>query len=743
MNTLAIRNACLVFALLFCGAVRAQYLTIERRGDPNGLCGSPGLAACETIPTCTDPESNILRDDKYTGKILCNLPGRSLDIDEAFECPGQLRNYKFGQIQPSDTFFTSTDLHFGKSTVSDEDHVRHITMMNNFAAAGVHWPRGVGFPDEPIHRPAAIITSGDKAHDGQVPELGAYRLLYEQGLISESTKIPVFIGLGNHDVGNDCGFNNCAKRMFDYVTDHNACGASLDTGSDNYSWDWNGVHFVQLNKWAGDTELGSKTTDTHASGLQWLKDDLSKNVGHSRKPVIFFQHYGLDTFSTNGWWLQPDRETFWAAIRNYNVIGMFTGHIHSTGIYDFSIADSGPETHIDDFVGGTGGEDPCLNVSDTACGGRGHFFAVRTSKMFLDVASLEWKSSPGGGNVDATPQFTNLAPPSWDPKHNDTVEGPAFALGQKGCRKIINQRLIDVSSLASATGSGPITVTNSSSLSIPGPLALGISGITGSTCNLPTDTTGCNYSDWGLPPDVTNKSFVDRCVDTAAAPSTAFLFANNGSPITLPPSDTLSFSPAFTSTPVALAIKLYRVSPWKGARPNALDLVVQLRSGASIDSRCNTRRNCCRRSPYFRRLLSRRIACHLDRNAPDRIRVYRLDRQRGGPIQSFGRIENQWATQRDGTLRCTHRNSGGQHIGNLRSARPSRCAVRDSYFERSAAERRCGQLSNCNRRGFRATGARAPTEWKGNCSDQIAARTTRRNLFPQGSFRSGYPEIRQ
>ena len=193
--------------------------------------------------------------------------------------------------------------------------------------------------------------------------------------------------------------------------------------------------------------------------------------------------------------------------------------------------------------------------------------------MFLDVASLEWKSSPGGGNVDATPQFTNLAPPSWDPKHNDTVEGPAFAFG-KGCRKIINQRLIDVSNLASATGSGPITVTNSSSLSIPGPLALGISGITGSTCNLPTDTTGCNYSDWGLPPDVTNKSFVDRCVDTAAAPSTAFLFAINGSPITLPPSGTLSFSPAFTSTPVALAIKLYRVSPWKGASPNSLDLVV-------------------------------------------------------------------------------------------------------------------------------------------------------------------------
>lgn len=574
MNTLLIRTACLVFALLPCGAVRAQYLTIERRGDPNGLCGSPGRPACEVVPTCTAPDNNILRDDKYTGLVLCNLPGRSLDIDEPFECPGQFHNYGFGVVQPSDTFFTSTDLHFGKSTVSDEDHVRHTTMMNNFAAAGTHWPRGVGFPDEPIHSPAAIITTGDNAHDGQVPELGAYRLLYEQGLINESTKIPVFIGLGNHDVGNDCASNNCAKRMFDYVTDHNSCGASLDTGSDNYSWDWSGVHFVQLNKWAGDTELGSKTTDTHKSGLQWLTDDLANNVGHSRKPVIFFQHYGLDTFSTNGWWLEADRQTFWAAIRNYNVIGMFTGHIHSTGMYDFSIADSGPETHIDDFVGGTGGEDPCLNAGDTACGGRGHFFAVRTSKMFLDVASLEWRSTPGGANLDPTPQFTNLAPPTWDPQHHDTVEGPAFAFGQKGCRKIINQRLIDVSSLAPATGSGPITVTNSASVSIPGPLALGISGISGSTCNLPTDTTGCNYSDQGLPPDVTNKSFVDRCVDTAAAPSTAFLFANTGNPITLPPNATLSFSPAFTSTPAALNAKLYRVSPWKGASPNSLDLVV-------------------------------------------------------------------------------------------------------------------------------------------------------------------------
>jgi hypothetical protein len=249
-------------AIAFCTAAPAQFISIESRTDTFGSCGSPGYRACSILPTCTPPPSNELRDDEYTGFIECDLPGAYLGENNQGSLPLILQEYNFGQAIPGDMIFTSTDLHFGKPSVSNADHLRHTRFLNQFAASGTHWPRGIGFPDEAIHVPAAVVTTGDNAHDGQQTELGAYRLLYEQSQIAESINIPVFVGLGNHDVGNDCEFNNCAKRMFDYEAGHVLGGAkNFDTGSDNYSWDWNGVHYIQLNKWAGDTTLGSRTPD--------------------------------------------------------------------------------------------------------------------------------------------------------------------------------------------------------------------------------------------------------------------------------------------------------------------------------------------------------------------------------------------------------------------------------------------------------------------------------------------------
>jgi hypothetical protein len=539
-----------------CATASAQFVSIESRQDLFGRCGSPGIRGCyeHGQATCTEPDANILRIDPYTSLIQCDLP-------QASGAASLLRLYNNGAVTPSDTFFTSTDLHFGSTTVSNADHVRHVRFMAQFASSGRHWPAGVGFPDEPIHSPAAIVTTGDNAHDGQQEELGALRLLYEQSWISESTKLPVLIGLGNHDVGNDCTKNNCAQRMFDYVKEQAAGGvASIDDGSHNYSWDWNGVHYLQLNKWAGDTELGSGSTgSTHDAGLGWLTQDLANNVGNTGRPVVIFQHFGLDSFSigtppnTQEWWTAADRLHFWNIIRPYNVIGMFTGHIHSTGIYDFTENDGLPEKHIDDFVGSTGGQDPCLNYGHTACGGRGHFFAVRIADPYMDVASLEGRSNPDGTDHDAEPQFTNLAPPAWDPQ-SDSAQGPSFPNGQMGCRKIINRQLIDVSSLVSGlatigrTNGAAIIVTNTSRTTIPGPLAL----------EFQSPTRNLN-----------SKSFVASC----ASDSNAYMYPDGNNSGDLAPGASLTFTPLLQGgLSYFVDLALVRVGKVRGSDPAKVDL---------------------------------------------------------------------------------------------------------------------------------------------------------------------------
>ena len=110
--------------------------------------------------------------------------------------------------------------------------------------------------------------------------------------------------------------------------------------SDDYSWDWGGLHLVQSHRFAGDTDKGA------VDGLPWLKQDLAAHAGDGR-PVILFQHYGWDTFSIERWdpaastfdddgsgephwWSEEDRDALLAAIAGYNVIGIFHGHEHET-----------------------------------------------------------------------------------------------------------------------------------------------------------------------------------------------------------------------------------------------------------------------------------------------------------------------------------------------------------------------------------------------------------------------------
>src|SRR5271165_3087842 len=178
-----------------------QYASIVEYSSEGTSCGAPGETACPTLPSCVGPSGNILRDDEFTGFVVCDLSGSAeFGGDGSHTLPQLLYQYQVGDFTPGDTIFTSTDLHFGKPTVSDLDHARHTRYLNQFAASGTHWPRGVGFPDEAIHVPAAIVTTGDDTHYGHENELGDYRLLYEQNWIHESTNFPVIPGLGNHDV---------------------------------------------------------------------------------------------------------------------------------------------------------------------------------------------------------------------------------------------------------------------------------------------------------------------------------------------------------------------------------------------------------------------------------------------------------------------------------------------------------------------------------------------------------------
>jgi cytolysin (calcineurin-like family phosphatase) len=284
-----------------------------------------------------------------------------------------------GAVPPIDaTFLFSNDIHTCRmgnglspnclaEGKTDENLLRHIASLNRIAEA--RWPAeihgaptGLASAGQPIAPPLGLVLGGDLTDDGggqtALPEEGTqliqFSQRYKQGTDPKRTRMPVYLGLGNHDLdqdGHPPRIDWYRRELRDYVEVNHRSGvffkpdvpvSNYDVESDCYSWDWGGLHLVHCQRFAGDTNKGA------ISGLAWLKEDLAANAGDGR-PVLLFQHYGWDSFSTERWdaarntfdaggsglphwWTEAERAALLDVISGANVIGLFHGHQHEDAL---------------------------------------------------------------------------------------------------------------------------------------------------------------------------------------------------------------------------------------------------------------------------------------------------------------------------------------------------------------------------------------------------------------------------
>ncbi|WP_054311064.1 metallophosphoesterase [Mesorhizobium sp. 1M-11] len=205
-----------------------------------------------------------------------------------------------------------------------------------------------------------IVVGGDMTDDGggqvtqpsEGTQLLQFSQRYQQGVGPDRVHVPVYVGLGNHDLdqnGPPPHADWYRRELRDYVEVNHRPGvffkppvpvADYDVASDCYSWDWGGLHLVQLHRFAGDTAHGAE------SSLPWLQRNLAAKAADGR-PVVLFQHYGWDSFSVERWdpqkstfddegagaphwWSAAQREDLLAVLTGYNIVAVFHGHQHET-----------------------------------------------------------------------------------------------------------------------------------------------------------------------------------------------------------------------------------------------------------------------------------------------------------------------------------------------------------------------------------------------------------------------------
>ena len=247
-----------------------------------------------------------------------------------------------GAIDSRDfTFYHISDQHYGAKNFDPTVLQKTIDAMNDLP--GTRYPAAIGGT---VGVPRGVILTGDLTDGGQAPQwldfVSDWGLTGKEGRL----KFPLYEIAGNHDGGPSTRAGDSGYVRRQIIGRNNARVGMVNKSANglHYSWDWEDVHFVCLNEYAGlegaqrypGNPAHNRKKEDYGNpaeqSLQFLAEDLSAHVGMSDRPVILAQHYGFDDFAFHpwgekaSWWTEEHALRLWEVIEGYNVIAILSGH---------------------------------------------------------------------------------------------------------------------------------------------------------------------------------------------------------------------------------------------------------------------------------------------------------------------------------------------------------------------------------------------------------------------------------
>ncbi len=288
-------------------------------------------------------------------------------------------NYKKLAPDRDITVVVAADLHF--DLLPETDQYYHVITINNLENK-YRFPTDApaGISGEMLKRLDGVILAGDIFDKSRPEILDLYKQRYEQGKGDKRIHYPVYPGLGNHDIDpavSDKGANNLKGRAYtlhyiDSILEAKLSKGeilNLDSSSRSYSWNINDVHFIQGQRYAGDTTYCK-------SNFEWLKRDLKKYASKGN-PVIYIQHYGFDKWAS-GWWPEKNRKKLVKLLEHYNLAAFFVGHTHKASIQHYR-----------------GHDIYQVNNAWKDDDGNGSFAILHLKGRALSISTCRWKDGKG------------------------------------------------------------------------------------------------------------------------------------------------------------------------------------------------------------------------------------------------------------------------------------------------------------------------------------------------------------
>ena len=224
------------------------------------------------------------------------------------------------------TFFIAADPHVGRHQLQDNENINKQTIEDMNSLPGALYPAS----NETVAIPRGLLIAGDLTGDLHEHWDGFWLGKWHEGFDhlyqvngEGMLRYPVYEGYGNHD------FQFFSERVLAGIYIRNKYRSTPVKTSDNglhYSWDWDNIHFINLNLYPGGFGRAEYSLD-------FLKYDLQHNLKTPNQPVILYHHYSYD--SSLLWWSKEEREEAYEVMKSYNIIAIFTGHEHRSDHYQW------------------------------------------------------------------------------------------------------------------------------------------------------------------------------------------------------------------------------------------------------------------------------------------------------------------------------------------------------------------------------------------------------------------------
>ncbi len=237
------------------------------------------------------------------------------------------------------TFYLVSDVHVGMNykdcapPFTAADYEKHVVSTLDVIATipGRPWPtsgplaeamRGLG----PVPPPQALIVAGDVTEGGTPAQWKDFdRLFPWQG--EKPKRFPVIACAGNHDGGTKSGAVRNGLRARHQAMLKAGMVSTLSEDGLHCAWAWQGVHFINVNLYPGDTPKADVKPGAMwdpEKSLTFLRGYLT-TVAPPPTPVVIIQHFDLGSAA---WWDLERRKAFYEVIKDANVVAILHGHTH-------------------------------------------------------------------------------------------------------------------------------------------------------------------------------------------------------------------------------------------------------------------------------------------------------------------------------------------------------------------------------------------------------------------------------